>query len=239
MRLRRIVDLMETNLREDPTSERDVRMWFQAYRRLPEFSYLQALDRLEAWATRADSLDAHFYLYILHYLRLLDGVERNEEMVLRNLDRCKQLAQGRRSHSYEWLGVKPNWCPLLHHGELGEWNKTMEFYPDTHLLAEVTGTIETIRGPKAGTIRLGRVIRAFFVPSTHQWESKDINAVVHFYLGFSYDGFRAWFVRPGPATHQNIKPQVSSPPTRPSVHGQDVTSRKPPTGFRARGEKEK
>jgi len=192
--LRRVVELMESNLREDPANSRDVRMWFQAYRRLPEFSQLEALDRLEAWAGRDDALDANFYLYILHYLRLREGKSQSEERALSSLDRCRQGARGKRGHSYEWLGNKPDWCPLVHHSDLGTWNKKIDFYPDVSLLARVAGTIETIKGPKSGTIRLGRVFRAFFVPGTRQWESKDINAVVHFYLGFSYDGPRAWSV---------------------------------------------
>lgn len=211
--LRRIIGFMESNLREDPTNDRDVRMWFQAYRRVPEFSYLEALDRLEAWATRSDSLDAHFYLYILHYLRLREGAARSEELVLGSLDKCKQLARGRRSHSYEWLGSKPHWCPLVHHSELGEWDKAVGFYPYAQTLALVTGTIETIKGPKAGTIRLGERIRAFFVPSTHQWASKDINAVVQFYLGFSYDGFRAWAVHSGPSRQERVS--TSTPEAAP------------------------
>lgn len=192
---RRVVDLMETNLREDPSSNRDVRMWFQAYRRLPEYSHLQALDRLEAWASRSNSLDAYYYLYVLHYLRLRDGTARGENLVLSNLEKCRELSRGRRSHSYDWLAVEPDWCPLVHHSELGKWDKAIEFYPDTSLLDEVTGTIETIKGPQSGTIKLGRAIRAFFVPSKNQSESKDINEKVHFFLGFSYDGFRAWSVR--------------------------------------------
>ena len=35
--LRRVVKLSEDNLRSDPTDERDLRSWFQAMRRLPEF----------------------------------------------------------------------------------------------------------------------------------------------------------------------------------------------------------
>ena len=197
--LRRIVSMMEANLRKDPTNERDIRTWFQAYHRLPEFSRMEALDRLGAWASRSDALDAHYYLYILHFLRFRDEPESSEDSIRSHLDKCRELARGRRTHSYEWLARDPVWCPLVNHTELGTWEKGASFYPKTELLAEVTGTIESIKGPQAGTIKLGKVLRAFFVPSTHQWMSKDVNAVVHFYLGFSYEGLRAWSVRPGPA----------------------------------------
>jgi len=192
--LRRVAELMDENLRSDPSNTRDIRMWFQAYRRLPEFSPLEALDRLENWAARADALDAHFYLYILHYLRYREGKAQNDREVLSNLERCKQGARGKRGHSYEWLGSKPVWCPLVHHSELGEWEQSINFYPDTSLLVRERGTIETIKGPQSGTIRISQSLRAFFVPGTHQWQSKDVNANVSFYLGFSYEGPRAWSV---------------------------------------------
>ena len=194
--IRRVVSLMERNLREDPTNQRDVRNWFQAYRRLREFSYLEALDRLESWAQRANAVDAYYYLYVLHYLRLVDGASRGEDFILGNLDKCKARARGRQTHSYEWLGLQPEWCPLVHHSELGEWDKSVGFYKEPVPLRRVTGTIETIKGKQSGTIRLGNRNRAFFVPGTRHWESKDINTVVSFYLGFSYEGFRAWSVEP-------------------------------------------
>ena len=202
--LRRIVVLMEDNFRDDPTQEQDIRMWFQAYRRLPEFTYLQALDRLQAWASRAESVDAYYYLYILSYLLWHTRSSRSnarqaEEQTRSYLDKCRKLAKGRRGHSYEWFALSPEWCPLAHYSELGTYDTASGFYPKTDSLAFVNGTIETIRGPQSGTIRVGDVLRAFFVPSINFWESQNINDLVHFYLGFSYDGLRAWSVGPGPA----------------------------------------
>lgn len=196
--LRRIIQLMESNLSVDATNNRDIRMWFQAYRRLPDFSYLQALGRLETWASSSDSLDANYYLYILHYLLWCNKTEPNEENILLYLERCINLSVGRRNQSYEWLGIRPTWCPLVQHNELGEFDRNTNFYPRKELLAFVSGTIETYKGPQAGTIRLGRSIRAFFVPGKKIWAS-DVNKEVHFYLGFSYSGFRAWSVEKGPS----------------------------------------
>jgi len=125
--LRRIVGLMEANLRDNPGEERDLRMWFEAYRRLPEFTYLEAIDRLEAWVSRAEALDAHYYLYILHFLLWRSGIERNQQKILYHLERCSDLAVGRRGHSYEWLGTAPEWCPLIHHLDLGEFDRKKRF----------------------------------------------------------------------------------------------------------------
>ncbi len=123
--LRKIVELAECNLSFNPTSESDFRTWFQAYKFLPEFSYNEAIDRLQAWATRSDSVDAHYYLCILHFLRWynngkLDG-ERDETLIEKHLKKSAQLSVGRRDHSYKWFGSEPHWCPLVNSRELGGW----------------------------------------------------------------------------------------------------------------------
>ncbi len=188
--LRHTKDLMEDNLRTDPTNERDIRSWFQAFRRLPEFSYIDAIDRLEGWARASNQVDAYYYLYILHFLRWLQGAERDEHAMRASLDQCRQRAVGKRGFSYEWLAKEPTWCPLAHANELGAWD---EFYEKTESLDWVTGSIASIK-PQAGTIRLGAQTVAYFVPGTKFSETRHLNSLVKCYIGFSYEGLRAWSV---------------------------------------------
>jgi hypothetical protein len=206
--------LSEDNLRLDPTDERDLRLWFQAMRRLPEFNYYEAIDRLRAWASRADSVDAYYYLYILHFLRWKDQGEDAEKIIKECVDACTQQRVGVRGYSYEWLGYEPEWCPLVHASELGAMDRQKGFFPDTHRLAFAAGTIESIR-PAAGTIRLGQLLRAFFVPPPDIREASHLNSPVYFHLGFSYEGFRAWNVRLGTAPQR----PVLSPPVKLWVGG--------------------
>jgi hypothetical protein len=207
----RISELMEQNLHEDPANDRDVRVWFQTYKRLPDFSYLQAIDRLEAWFARSDSLEAHYYCYVLHFLLWRAGVSRGETDISVHLDRCKDLAIGRRGHSYEWLATEPTWCPLIGHGELGGFNRRKGFYNDPSKLAFVPGIIEDMKGPQSGLIRIGESTRAFFVPGTEFWESQHINAVVHFHLGFAYGSLRAWRVGLGRTDVSKGESKAESP----------------------------
>jgi hypothetical protein len=190
--LRRIVELADDNLRLEPTSEQDIRLWFQAYRRLPEFTRTKALDRFGAWAARRDSVEAEYYLSILHFLAWQQSVEGPEQMLV-HLDRCRVLARGGgRSWSYEWLGREPAWCPLVHFAELGQWDLDVRFYPRTKPLARTTGVIASMESPTSGRISLGERVTAYFRPAPRFWESKDVGALVDFYLGFSYYGLRAW-----------------------------------------------
>jgi hypothetical protein len=188
--LRRTKELMEDNLRADPTNERDIRSWFQAFRRLPEFSYIDAIDRLEGWARGANQVDAYYYLYILHFLRWKQGAERDESAMRASLDQCRQRSIGKRGLSYEWLAKGPTWCPLAHASELGVWD---EFFTNTEPLDWITGSIASIR-PQAGTIRLGAQTVAYFVPGTKFSETRHLNSLVRCYIGFSYEGLRAWSV---------------------------------------------
>jgi hypothetical protein len=191
--LRRTKDLMEDNLRSDPTHERDIRNWFQAARRLPDFSYIDAIGRLESWANASDAVDAHYYLYVLHFLRWRGGAERDETALQASLENCRRRASGRRGISYEWLSDEPDWCPLVHASELGEWADELNFFERPEPLARPHGIIASIK-PQAGTIRLGTRTVAHFVPGTKFAESRHINASVNFFLGFSYEGLRAWSV---------------------------------------------
>ncbi len=194
--LNRIANLMDQNLSHDPTNPRDIRAWFQAYRRLPEFSFLEAFTRLDTWAGSGNSLDAHYYLYILHFLSWFSGDEQDDALVREELRRTHDLAAGRRSFSYEWLGSSAHECPLVHFDELGDWDDATNFWSNTAQLQRVTGSIQYVRGMQAGTIRVGHDLHAFFVPGTRFWRA-NTNDIVNFLLGFSYDGLRAWSVEPG------------------------------------------
>jgi len=197
--LRRVVKLCEENLRSNPTDVRDLRSWFQAMRRLPEFNYYEAIERLQSWvASGGDALEAFYYQYILDYLRWTGEGDDAEDVIAKNIQKCIELRTGQRGFSYEWLSTKPMWCPIVSGPEIGEWDRQRNFFTDVTRLAFAKGTIESIK-PQAGTIRLGRVLRAFFVPPADIREVGHLNDDVHFYLGFSYEGFRAWGVKLGPA----------------------------------------
>jgi tetratricopeptide (TPR) repeat protein len=206
--LRRIVELVEYNIQRDPSNDSDLRMWFQAYRRLPSFDLLLVLSRLQSWAARTNAIDSHYYLYIIHYLNFRNGNEVDDSLAEQSLRRCKDLAKGKRSGSHEWLSIGPEWCPLAHFSELGKWDQKRRFWTDTQVLESVTGVICPFDNPQSGSIRVSQKLTAFFVPG-EKFRSVDVSKIVHFYLGFSYDGLRAWQVEFGSAP--NVQPPHSAP----------------------------
>ena len=196
--LRFVMRLMQKNLFEDPTNGQDIQLWLRMLRSLPEFSLNEALDKLSTWAHNSDAIDANYYLYILHFINLKEGVPNSYNEVKKHLEICRKKAPdlGRRK-SFEWWSADnlSRYCPLVHHSELGRWNKTKDFFHQNEKLGFFEGVIDEIKSPQSGTINvLG--LPAFFAPKMDFRVGADTNRKVKFYLGFSYEGLRAWSVTP-------------------------------------------
>lgn len=118
----------------------------------------------------------------------------SEELIEQS--RIKSRYRRDRTRSYEWFGKGVGLNRLVHHSELGEWDEVSTFYTNVSRLERVEGRILEIKGPEAGTIELSSCdLPAFFVPARVGVErGRDENLRVSFYLGFSYDGLRAWSV---------------------------------------------
>ena len=195
----RIVELMEENLREEPDSEHNLRLWFQAFRHSTRPSVNLALDKIAHWRALGDSQDSYYYLYILHVLKAIEGASiesiRAEDLIKQSSSKARNLRN--RNRSYEWLGKGEGLSRLIHYTELGEWDETRDFYKETSSLARVKGSIVEISAPEAGKLELKSCrLKAFFVPArSGAAKGRDMNRSVTFYLGFSYDGLRAWSVK--------------------------------------------
>lgn len=223
--LRTIAQCLDTSVRVRTPSEAELRNWFQAYRRLPEYNELRALERFSSIAEVADSLEASYYLYVLHFMRWRRGEELNQDRIRAHLDATDKLSRyANRQWSYEWVGRSPEWCPLTHFSELGEWAGGFWNHPQP--LDRVPGVIEEIEGPKRGWVRIGDGrLRAFFRPGDKFRRGRDEYAYVDFFLGFSYEGLRAWEVdmrgrweppkSHAPATPAPRRPQDARQPSAP------------------------
>ncbi|MBD3306928.1 hypothetical protein GF339_10885 [candidate division KSB3 bacterium] len=162
-------------------------------------------DRVAAWKAMGDSLAAYFYLYIIHVLKVIDENstferERTEDLLRQCSEKARHLRN--RKRSIEWLGEGNDMRRLIHFGELGGWDRDKDFIKDDSKLVRVKGYIHSINGPEAGTIELLSCgLSVFFVPAKAKMKDREagatknhINVKVSFYLGFSYDGLRAWSV---------------------------------------------
>lgn len=206
-RIRRIRDLMSENLVSGSAlSEADIRMWFQASRRLPDFDVEEALVTLKRWDAISKNVDAKFYIYVLEFLRWFNG----DSLDTRELDKCIRECRDRaqtspfRAQSLEWFGTSQTANKVVHRSELGNWDEDRRFFANVSMLRTVEGVVTRIDSPTKGEIevlspnrdeRLASSLRIFFQPKGNFLQGRDNNRPVQFYLAFTYDGLHAWEVQ--------------------------------------------
>jgi hypothetical protein len=93
------------------------------------------------------------------------------------------------------LGLGQGLKQLVHQDMLGEWDRENDFWAKTSQLHRLEGVVSNINGPQAGEIELAGGQMAFFVPGVAGLVfGRAPNTRVRFFLGFSYEGLRAWSV---------------------------------------------
>jgi tetratricopeptide (TPR) repeat protein len=196
--LKRSVELLQENLQEDPYNEKDLRLWMQAIRYLQDPPSMDSIiEKVAHWKIKSETLEACFYLYVLYALESFAGSSVSTNEAIRALKECQERSRYRikPTYSFEWLGNGQGIAQLVHHARIGEWDRERDMWTNTSLLKRLEGVITHIDGPQAGKIETPGGLSAFFVPvrSNHH-KGRSENSRVSFYLGFSYDGLRAWSV---------------------------------------------
>jgi hypothetical protein len=149
------------------------------------------------WRSNGDSLDAIYYIYVLHAIQAIGGSTLAGDRAMRSLEESKNRARFRRdrTRSFEWLGVGQGLKQLVHQDMLGEWDRENDFWTNTSPLRRLEGVVSSISGQQAGEIEVTGGLKAFFVPGIAGLASgRDENVHVKLFLGFSYEGLRAWSV---------------------------------------------
>ena len=206
--LARVVKLAGDNIVEEPASDYNLRLWFRAVRTENTLSVDHVAEQLAYKRLQNLSVDTTYYLYIMKFLQLESGDLAVVSEIPGLIDECSRLAEdlSRTTSSFEWLGNEAGLAALVHVSTLGTWDYKKAFWPNTRHLRAVRGRIARIRNQGSGEIELPSGLRAFFVPSRGAVSGgyiagQDIGREIEFFLGFSYDGLRAWSVRDPRPTH--------------------------------------
>ena len=197
--LRRIIDLLEANILDEPKRTSNLRLWFQGVRNSGFHSIDEVIERLTYWWADSSALDAGFYLGVVHVLKALDGSGLSAQKAKELIEQTSRMVREapNRHFSSEWLGRGEGLRRIVPYRLLGDWEEEFE---KGRTLTLIRGQVASIRGPEQGWIELDCGLRAFFVPGrAYQGDTfvadRDENKRVEFYLAFSYDGLRAWSVR--------------------------------------------
>lgn len=189
--------LLEENLEEETRDSTSLRLWLRVVRISTTKPSLDAvIERVAYWKANTESLDAAYYLYVLHCLRAMEGSAQAAADMERALEECRSLARYRRdrTRSLEWIGNDQGIAKLVHQSQLGRWLD--DFHEFASLLKRVEGRVTSIDGPQKGKITISGGVEAFFVPARSDIHAgRDENILVTCYLGFSYEGPRAWSVQ--------------------------------------------
>ena len=197
--LKRAVTLLSTNLDEEPNNERNLRLWLQAVRAGENPPSIDSVvEKIFYWHSNSDSLEPAYYLFVLYSLKAFEGSSLARDKANRVLDECRARSRYRRNRtkSFEWIARGEGLKRLLHQDALGEWDRDCQFWSDPSPLDRLNGVVSHIQGPEAGEIETTSGLKAFYAPGPaghHQGETE--NRRVTFYIGFSYDGLRAWDVK--------------------------------------------
>ena len=194
----RIHTLLDSNLDEQVNDATSLRLWLRAVRRADRTPTLESvIEKVGYWKANTGALDAAYYLYVLNALSGLEGSSQGLADSERALDECRAVSRFRRdrTRSFEWIGLGTGISRLVHQSMLGSW--VGDFWESTTGLQRMEGRIKTIEAPQKGTIELACGLEAFFVPARGEFHrDRDENVAVNCFLGFSYDGPRAWSVCP-------------------------------------------
>ena len=198
----RVVELARDNMVEEPASDYNLRLWLRAVRVENALSVDHVAEQLAYKRLRDPSVDTTFYLYIMKFLQLESGDLAVARELPHLIAECGQLARGlsRTTTSLEWLGAGTGLATIVHFSNLGHWDAGQGFWSEAGQLKTVRGSIARIRDHGSGEIELRSGLRVFFIPSRGAVSGgyiagQDIGREVAFFLGFSYDGLRAWAVR--------------------------------------------
>ncbi len=196
--LRRIVELSRRNLSRYDGRAEDYRLWFEAYKELPDFDADEALSLLEGWLDRLSVWRGHYYRYCLLFHLWFKGLS-DDTGEFREAQRIsRELVSGRPKQSYLWFAKKPGGYTLIADSDLGEWDRKRNFWRNPEPLCRVNGQIDVMHSLWSGLIRLDGSVTAFFVPKQGDFlPDSDEEQEVNFFLGMSPDGLQAWDAKPG------------------------------------------
>ncbi|MFJ3941463.1 hypothetical protein [Streptomyces parvus] len=195
--LRRVVQLARQNLSRHDCREEDYRLWFEAYRKLPEFDIAESLSELQLWSDRFQSWRAHYYRYCLLFHQWFSGNSNQTEQFRYEQQQSSQLVLGRSTWSPLWLAKGPEWYPVISDSDLGEWDRKQRFWKNPEPLQRVNGVIDGVYSRLKGTIMLAGRVAADFRPQLGDFLDGEENTKVNFYLGMSSSGLRAYEVERG------------------------------------------
>ena len=195
----KVVRLMEDNIAEENQHVGNIRIWFDSIKRLEVENQDQlmqdAVIKLNRWVNITDSVDAHYYRFILKFIQSINGSTLAEGELPKLLRELKQKAATKynRTTPQHWLTNNGQGINSL----VTNNRNRKDALPEDEMakmLLPLVGRISNNYVNDSHAYINWRGVEVYFNPSATKGEISKINIGqrVRFGLGFSYDGPRAY-----------------------------------------------
>lgn len=195
----KVVQLMEENIAEDNQHVGNIRIWFDSIKHLEVDNLDQlirdAVIKLNRWVNLTDSVDAHYYRFILKFIQAIDGSTLAEGELPKLLRELKQKAASKynRTVPQHWLSNNGQGISALLTNNRNRANAIPEDEM-AEMLLPLVGRISNNYVNDSHAYINWKGVEVYFNPSATKGEisKANIGQRVRFGLGFSYDGPRAY-----------------------------------------------
>ena len=194
-----VIDLMESNIAEDSYHVGNIRIWFDSIKQIDEDNQDEliqdAIIKLNRWVNITDSVEAHYYRFILKFIQATNGstlAERELPKLLRELKQ-KSASKYNRTVPRHWLFKTGNGLNSLIRNNRNRKDAIPEDEMASQMLLLVGRVSNNYVNDSHAYINW-RGVEIYFNPSATKGEisKANIGQRVKFGIGFSYDGPRAY-----------------------------------------------
>lgn len=194
-----VVHLMECNISEENQHVENIRIWFDSIKQLEVENQDQliqdAIIKLNRWVNLTDSVDAHYYRFVLKFIQTIDGSMLAEGELPKLLRELKQKSTSKynRTVTQHWLSKNGKGINALITNNRNRKNAVSE-EEMVKTMFLLTGRISSNYVNDSHAYIVCHGIEIYFNPSATKGEISKVNIGqrVKFGLGFSYDGPRAY-----------------------------------------------
>lgn len=195
----KVVQLMEDNIAEENQHVGNIRIWFDSIKRIEVENQDQliqdAVIKLNRWVSLTDSVDAHYYRFILKFIQAIDGSTLAEGELPKLLRELKQKAASKynRTIPQHWFSKCGRGINALVTNNRNRRNSIPEDEM-AEMLFPFIGRISNNYVNDSHAYINWHGVEVYFNPSATKGEIGKVNIGqrVRFGLGFSYDGPRAY-----------------------------------------------
>ena len=197
--LQKIIQLMEDNMAEESKHSGNIRIWFEAIKKIQidnqDSLIMDAVIKLNRWVSLTDSVEAHYYRFILKFIQAIEGsslAEGELPKLLREM-KMKSINLYNRTAAQHWLTNTGNGLDAL----ISDSRNKKDAIPEDEMSSKMkilVGRISNNYVNESHAYINYRGVEVYFNPSVTKGEigRSNINQRVKFGIGFSYDGPRAY-----------------------------------------------